>query len=171
MADLKSADDSLTRAAETDYGAAGYSLAPEVPEAAGIVAFLSSTLRKGSWVLPRRFRALAVLGNVEIDLRDAVIGVGVSTIEAVAVLGNLEITVPPHLAIECDGDSLFGSFTVRYEERVNTAAASGDRTVRITGTAYSGAVTVTVKGPDEGMLTRLRKMNLKRTLAAGEYSE
>jgi len=73
--------------------------------------------------------------------------------------------------VESDGDSLLGSFVVKYKGSVTPGAATGLRTVRITGTAYASSVEITVKGPDEGMLKRLRKMNLKRTLAAGEYSE
>lgn len=69
-------------------------------------------------MLPRHFRALAVLGNIELDLRDAVIGIGVSFIEAVAVMGNIEITVPPDVTVECDGDSLLGSFVVKYKGSV-----------------------------------------------------
>lgn len=169
MSDFKPAD-RLTSQSGAQYNPAGYPLVPETSRG-GVVAFLSSTEREGRWELPRHFRALAVLGNVELDLRDADIGLGVSVIEAVAVMGNIEITVPPDVAVECDGDSLLGSFTLKYKGRVNTAAATGDRTVRITGTAYASSVEISVKGPDEGMLTRLRKINLKRTLASGEISE
>jgi predicted membrane protein len=98
---------------------------------------------------------LAVLGNVEIDLRDAVIGIGVSVIEAVGVLGNVEILVPPEIAVECDGDGILGSFTLKYQGRINTAAATSERTIRVTGTAYAASVSVTVKGPDEDILTKL----------------
>ena len=121
----------------------------------GVVSFLSSTERQGSWRLPRRMRALAVLGNIELDLREAEIGFGVSVIEAVSVLGNIEVTVPPEVAVECEGDALLGNFTVQYEGRVNTALANRDRTIRITGNAYLASVTVKVKGPDEDMLARL----------------
>ena len=129
----------------------------------GIVSFLSSTEREGRWALPRHLRALAVLGNVEIDLRDAVIGIGVSVIEAVAVLGNVEILVPPEIAVECDGDAILGNFTLKYQGRVNTAVANRERTIRVTGTAYAASVSVIVKGPDEDVLTRLgRNLGLKR---------
>ena len=40
------------------------------------------------------------------------IGLGVSFIEAVAVMGNIEITVPPDVAVESDGDAVLGSFVV-----------------------------------------------------------
>ncbi len=129
----------------------------------GVVAFLSSTEREGRWELPRHLRALAVLGNVELDLRDAIVGVGLYVIEAVAVFGNVEIIVPPELHVECDGDALLGSFTLQYEGRVNTAAASREHTIRVTGSAYAAAVTVRVKGPDEDVLSKIgRNLGFKR---------
>ena len=85
--------------------------------AAGVVSFLSSNERKGRWEMPRQFRALAVLGNVELDLRDAEIGYGLSVVEAVAVMGGIDLIIPPHVTVECDGDSLLGSFTLKYEGR------------------------------------------------------
>jgi cell wall-active antibiotic response 4TMS protein YvqF len=123
----------------------------------GVVSFLSSTEKKGRWQLPRRYRVLAVMGNIEIDLRAAEIGYGLSEIEAVALLGNIEITVPPEVAVECDGDSFLGAFVLTYQGRANPAAACRDRVLRVTGTAYAGAVTVSVKGPDEKMLAKLSR--------------
>jgi predicted membrane protein len=104
-----------------------------------------------------------VLGSVEIDLRDASIGVGLSVIEAVSVLGSIEIIVPPEIAIECDGDALLGTFALEYEGRVNTALAGGDRTVRVIGSAYAASVTVRVKGPEEDLFAKLgRNLGLTR---------
>jgi Cell wall-active antibiotics response 4TMS YvqF len=159
MSDFKPTDQRLTGEDAADYNPAAYPLAPEIPRG-GVVSFLSSNERQGRWELPRHFRALAVLGNVELDLRDAVIGIGVSFIEVVAVMGNIEITVPPDVAVESDGDSLLGSFVVKYKNTVSAVAANGLRTVRITGTAYAASVEINVKGPDEGMLARLRKLSL-----------
>jgi hypothetical protein len=170
MADLKPADDRLTSPYDPPYNPAAYPLAPETSHG-GVVSFLSSNEREGQWELPRHFRALAVLGNIELDLREAIIGIGVSFIEAVGVMGNIEITVPPDVAVESDGDSLLGSFVVKYKGSATPAAATGLRTIRITGTAYASSVEIIVKGPDEGMLAKLKKMSLKRTPAAGEYSE
>ncbi|MDQ6872041.1 MAG: cell wall-active antibiotics response protein [Gemmatimonadota bacterium] len=140
-----------------------YAIAESSSPVTGIVAFLSSTEREGHWELPRHVRALAVLGNVELDLRNAIVGVGLYVIEAVAVLGNVEITVPPELHVECDGDALMGSFTLHYEGRVDTAAANREHTIRVTGSAYVASVTVRVKGPDEDVLSKLgRTLGFKR---------
>jgi hypothetical protein len=138
-------------------------LVRDTPAMSGVVSFLSSTEREGRWQLPRRFRALAVMGNVELDLREAEVGFGVSVIEAVAFMGNIEITIPPEISVECDGDSLLGTFTLKYRGRANPAAASRDRTVRVVGSAYAGSVSVNVKGPDEAMLAKIgRNLGFKR---------
>jgi hypothetical protein len=138
-------------------------LVRDTPTMSGVVSFLSSTERQGRWQLPRTFRALAVMGNVELDLREAEVGYGVSVIEAVAFIGNIEITIPPEIAVECDGDSLMGTFTLKYEGRANPAAASRDRIVRVVGSAYAGAVSVNVRGPDEAMLAKIgRNLGFKR---------
>ena len=159
MSDFKAEDHRLS---DPDYSRAqsqGTALAPpESPRVQGVVSFLSSTEREGKWELPRRFRALAVLGNVELDLRAADIGYGLSVIEAVAVMGNIEITVPPEIAVECDGDSFMGTFTLKYHGRASPSAANRERTLRVTGSAFAGAVTVSVKGPDDkSILRRLRR--------------
>jgi len=172
MSDFKAEDYRLTKpggpprnyASEHDQPARNYAsehdepqqpLTPDTRSASGVVSFLSSHEREGRWHLPRRFRALAVMGNVELDLRSAEIGYGLSVIEAVAVMGNIEITISPDITVECDGDSLLGTFVLKYDGRANPAAANRDKVVRVTGTAYVSAVTIHVKGPDEKLLARL----------------
>ena len=161
MADFRAEDyrltDPLLSRAEEEHPRADGQLAPVSQSMAGVVSFLSSNERKGRWQLPRRFRALSVLGNVELDLRDAEIGYGLSVIEAVAVLGNIEITVPPDVAVECDGDGLLGSFALKYHRGANPSSANRDRVLRITGSAYAGNVEVVVKGPSEAMLNKIAR--------------
>src|SRR6478736_1705937 len=117
MADFQSADQRSAGESGAQYNQEAY-LVP-APNRGGVVSFLSSNEREGRWELPRHFRALAVLGNVELDLREAEVGYGLSVIEAVAVLGNVEIKVSPEITVECDGDSLMGTFTLRYEGRAS----------------------------------------------------
>ena len=156
MSDFRAEDYRLTNPSQP---AAEYprDVAPYTPSMSGVASFLSSTERQGRWELPRHFRALAVMGNVELDLREAEIGYGLSVIEAVTFMGNIELTIPPHVTVECAGDSLLGTFTLKYDGRTSPGQASGDRVIRVTGTAYMGAVTVSVKGPNEKMLKRLAR--------------
>jgi predicted membrane protein len=126
-----------------------------VPERSGAVAFLSSVNRKGDWVLPRNFRVAALLGSVELDLTRARIGPGVSHIEIRSIMGSVEIVVPHHVRIECEGDPIVGSFEVQW--KAQSAAAPEDPVVRITGTAIMGSVEVKVVDPNApGLLEKLR---------------
>ncbi|MFL5478626.1 MAG: LiaF domain-containing protein [Gemmatimonadaceae bacterium] len=156
MGDFRAEDQRL---ANSGYSPpeSGNELALNPRSISGVVSFLSSNEKKGPWQLSRRFRALAVLGSVELDLRTAEVGYGLSEIEAVALLGNVEITVPPDIAVECDGDSFMGNFVLKYDGRVSPSMANRERIVRITGSAYAGSVTVNVKGPDEAMMKRLSR--------------
>ena len=51
----------------------------DVPANRGIAAMFSSTVRNDNWVLPRLLRVLAMVGNVELDLSQVRMGLGVST--------------------------------------------------------------------------------------------
>ena len=125
MADFKAEDYRLTKPVAPTRNYVSERDEPEQPLArdtqstSGVVSFLSSNEREGRWHLPRRFRALAVMGNVELDLRAAEIGYGLSVIEAVAVMGNIEITISPDITVESDGDSLLGTFVLKYDGRAN----------------------------------------------------
>src|SRR6187431_2418313 len=88
--------------------AANTALAPLSP-APRAVAVLGSVERRGQ-LAARASGALAVLGSVVIDLRDVSMPPGITTLQVSAVLGSVEIIVPPNLAVESAGASILGSF-------------------------------------------------------------
>jgi hypothetical protein len=126
-----------------------------IPQHRGAVSFLSHVKRGGDWILPRVFRAVAVMGNVELDLSCVRIGAGTSQIEILAVMGSVTILVPPDLRVECEGDPLVGSFEVKRE--IASASSPDAPLVRITGTAFMSSVEVKVVDPNApGWFERLR---------------
>lgn len=126
-----------------------------IPEHTGVGAWLGNVKREGEWIVPRSLRSFTFMGNLELDLTYAHIGEGTSEMEIRCVLGNVTITVPPDIRVLCDGESFAGSFDV---ERVgNTIPPSGAPTVRISGAAYFGNVTIRVVDPNApGFLARLK---------------
>jgi hypothetical protein len=120
--------------------------AESVPDRRGVVACMAHSVRSSKWVLPRLFRAVAILGEVTIDLTRVQIGPGVSEIEVLAIMGQVNIIVPHNLNVECDGDSVMGEFRVRKDsDGIPVPEAPA---VRIRGSVYMGNVKVRIVDPN-----------------------
>lgn len=117
-----------------------------VPPVRGVTAFLSAQTRAGDWILPRLFRAVSFWGSVTIDLTSARFGAGTSSIEVVAIMGSVEVFVPPDVRVECDGDAFIGSFELQGQK--SSRPGEGAPTVHVTGNAYLGSVEVKVIDPN-----------------------
>ncbi|HEX6576034.1 MAG TPA: LiaF domain-containing protein [Gemmatimonadaceae bacterium] len=116
-----------------------------VPLRNGVTVWWSNIKREGEWILPRIFRVFTFMGNAELDLTFARLGQGTSEIEIRCIFGNVEIRVPPDIRVQCDGDGIAGSFEV---ERVGEVPPPADDSpvLRVSGTAYMGAVTIKIMG-------------------------
>ncbi|HEX3774902.1 MAG TPA: LiaF domain-containing protein [Polyangiaceae bacterium] len=115
------------------------------------VAILGSVERRGHWAVARASSALAVLGSVVIDLRDVALPAGVTTLEVSAVLGSIEILVPPNLAVESEGSGILGSF-----EGVHRVPPEPDPDLpilRVQGRAVLGSIEVVTR-PDDARMAR-----------------
>ncbi len=115
-------------------------LAKTAPRQANALAVLGSLQRSGPGKLADGTRAVAVFGNVELDLRDVVLEPGVTDLVCRAVFGNIEITVPPDLAVECVGAGVLGSFSSVH--RIPPEGGEGRVVLRIVGAAVFGNVEV-----------------------------
>jgi hypothetical protein len=117
-----------------------------IPPRGGVVAFFASVSRGADWVLPQHLRIAAALGNVELNLTRAQIGPGTSEIRVISVMGNVEITIPPGVRVDCDGEPLLGVFEVKQGPGAPLPADAP--TLRITGSAILGCVEVRVRRSD-----------------------
>jgi hypothetical protein len=116
-----------------------------IPERSGVVAWWSSAKRQGEWVLPRAFRAFTCMGNVELDLTNARMGSGTTEMELNCFMGAIDVIVPPDIHVLCDGEGMFGTFEVKRTG--NTTPPADVPTLRISGTAYFGAITIKIVDP------------------------
>jgi hypothetical protein len=92
--------------------------------------------RDGRWVVPASFPVLAVFGEVELDLREAVLHSGRTIIYATVVAGTLHLIVPAGVAVETSGTSVL-TRTVNRTARMPGHGQSGEPAG--TGAAGSGA--------------------------------
>ncbi|GGR77098.1 hypothetical protein Snoj_79880 [Streptomyces nojiriensis] len=82
-----------------------------------IVAVCSSSARKGRWRPGAHTRAISVMGDINIDLTEAVFEQQVTEINVTCVLGNVEVLVPENVTLRGYGSGVLGNFEVRGEGR------------------------------------------------------
>ena len=109
------------------------------------MSVFGSTTRSGSWAVPRHLEVRAIFGNVELDFCEAVLPAGVVELDLSAVFGNIEITVPPHLAIEAEGNAILGNFD--HVARAPSQAAPDAPVLRITGRSVFANVEIHMRLP------------------------
>lgn len=109
------------------------------------VAVMGGTRRAGRWVPPAEMAAVALMGGVELDFRDAILEQGVTEINCFAFWGGVEITVPPNVEVESTGFALMGGFD--QEAKVDTRPGPGAPTIKVNGFALMGAVEIKVAEP------------------------
>lgn len=105
------------------YAAAGY--AGQQPTgglpAETLVAVCSSSSRKGRWRPGANTRAVSVLGDITIDLTEAVFQQQVTEINVTCVLGNVEILVPENVTLRGYGSGVLGNVEVHGEGQASGA--------------------------------------------------
>jgi len=130
-----------------------------------ISAIFSSVERRGAWQVPSALKARSVFGNTELDFRAAQFAAGVTELCVRAVFGNVEIVVPPHLAVEVEGSAVFGNF----EQGAHPVADPERPLLRIVGSAVFGNVEVRtmLPGETEADAARRRKRERKELADGG----
>ncbi|MFH8500118.1 DUF1707 SHOCT-like domain-containing protein [Streptomyces coeruleorubidus] len=116
------------------------------------VAVMSGFQRKGHWTMPRRFTCLAFWGGGEIDLREANFADREVEINAIAIMGGIDVIVPPGVEVVVRGIGVMGGFDHQEE---GVPGVPGAPRVIITGFAFWGGVGVQRK------LTRAEKQRLR----------
>ncbi|MCX4762448.1 DUF1707 domain-containing protein [Streptomyces sp. NBC_01275] len=103
------------------------------------VAVMSGFQRKGRWTVPRRFTCFAFWGGGEIDLREANFAAGEVEINCIAIMGGMQIVVPPGVEVVVRGIGVMGGFD--HSESGVPADPGGPRVI-VTGFAFWGGVGV-----------------------------
>lgn len=126
-----------------------------VPGARQSWAVMSGVNRRGSWVVPRTYTVVAMMGGAQIDLTAATLESREVVIRVVAMMGGAEIIVPPDVSVVVDGFGLMGGFDDARSDA--TLPVPGAPVVRITGVAVMGGVSV--RRPKPGGTLGIRRMH------------
>lgn len=133
-------------------------VAPVAPaEFVRITSVFASTRRAGSWTVPLEIQALVMLGELTLDLRDAVFDADVLDIDVSVTLGAFKLVVPVGTQVENEIEETLSS------SEHSTRSARGQRPngllVRIRGRALLASVEIkerypTGMGPEKGSFWR-----------------
>jgi Domain of unknown function (DUF1707)/Cell wall-active antibiotics response 4TMS YvqF len=102
------------------------------------IAILSGARRVGGWVLPRKYVAVAVMGGVELDLREAQFSEPEVTLHAYTLMGGIQITVPEDVDVDVSGIAFMGGF----DHNASGPGVPGAPRLRVIGFAMMGGVEV-----------------------------
>jgi hypothetical protein len=138
-----------------------------VPDRQTELAIWSGRVRKGAWVPARKIRAFGFMGGVELDFREALLSGETIQIEAGAVMGAVEIVVPPGVRVQTEGFAFMGAFEENTEAAESLPADAP--LIRVSGFAFMGGVDVTSRYPGETPreARRRRKEAARRRLTDG----
>lgn len=126
------------------------------PTSTVAVGILGGFQRKGAWIVPESFNAVAFWGGGQLDLREARFAGAEVTIHAYAVMGGIEILVPEDAEVHVSGIGIMGGFD---HGAAGTGTPGGPR-IRVKGVAFWGGVSVDRRPTDEEL--RRRKLERKR---------
>lgn len=103
------------------------------------VGVMSGFQRKGRWTAPRRFTCVAFWGGGEIDLREAHFEAGEIVVNCVAIMGGVNVIVPPGVEVVVRGIGIMGGFDHGQE---GVPGDPGAPRVVLSGFAFWGGVGV-----------------------------
>ncbi|HEY7766594.1 DUF1707 SHOCT-like domain-containing protein [Longimicrobium sp.] len=136
-----------------------------------IVGIMGGAERSGAWAPAKMTTVIAVMGGVDLDLREARFAPGVTEINILAIMGGVDIVVPPGVHLDVNGIGIMGGFGQKGH---TDAPADGSAPVlRISGFAMMGGVGVSVRLPGEKASDAKRRERLSREaakLASGRRS-
>jgi hypothetical protein len=108
------------------------------------LAIMCGQNRRGAWEIGPRHNALALMGGITLDLREAVFAANEVVIYANAVMGGVDILVNPGTRVSVDGVGIMGDFSQR-RDRVEPQVDASSPLVRVRGIALMGGVGVVRK--------------------------
>ena len=110
-----------------------------------VVAIMGGATRKGHWSPARTNFAFTLMGGAELDFRDAALPRGVTQVQVLAIMGGVDIIVPPGVNVESHGIGIMGGFEDAGEQDHDPSAP----TLRIAGLAVMGGVDISVRHSGE----------------------
>lgn len=135
----------------------------QVRDTGFIIGILGGGERTGRWIPARKNYVMGVLGGAKLDLREALLGPGVTEVNIFAMCGGVEILVPPGLSVEVDGLAIMGGFSNHSEAPMTFDP--DEPFLRVRGLAIMGGAEVQVRLRGETKRQARKRRKLERSEA------
>lgn len=135
-------------------------LPDQVRERQYLVACLGGTERKGSWTPARKNMVLSIMGGTLLDFREAHLAAGVTEVDIFAMMGGIDIIVPPGVVVDSSGIAILGSFAHGPGPQPGTPTDAP--VIRIGGLVIMGSVEIKVRMPGESARQARKRLREER---------
>jgi hypothetical protein len=159
---------------EEPVAAAGPTVRDDLPppqsRTPNIVAVFSGAERNGRWLVEPQTNVVSVFGGIEIDLRQAVLSQREVTLNIVAIMGAVNITVPPGVRVTSSVADVFGNTSLPGEGTIDPNAP----VVTLTGMALFSSVSVQRRNPGSSRTSGQmdhREVHSEQRRLHGEFRE
>lgn len=122
--------------------AASGRLREAVRDSRTLVAFMGGVERRGNWSPGRRNVVIAFMGGADLDFRDVDLPPGETDVFILAMMGGVDIVVPPDMLVDASGVAIMGGFGHSSAPR---DPAPDARVLRINGFCFMGGVDISVR--------------------------
>ncbi len=126
------------------------------------VAVFGEAKREGAWTPAEDTKAIAVMGSVVLDLREARLATREISVFALSFFGSVEIVVPPGLDVECGVSAVFGGVEHKPPEPPQPPFGPERPCVRVRGISVFGSVEVHYRYPGESKREAKRRTRLEK---------
>lgn len=107
-----------------------------------LIAFMGGVERRGNWSPGRKNVVIAFMGGADLDFRDVDLPPGETEVFVFAMMGGVDIVVPPELVVDASGIAIMGGFGHSSAPRNPSPASS---VLRINGFCLMGGVDISVR--------------------------
>jgi hypothetical protein len=126
-----------------------------LPRYSSSISVMSTTKRTGAWVLEDGHTAFALMGSVQLDLREAQFASPEVVVNAHALMGEVKLVVDAGTTVVMEGHGVMGEYS-EQRARVPFDPSLGGPVLRVRGVALMGTVRVRRRGrPGDGRKRRL----------------
>lgn len=134
--------------------------ATHIREQQTLFAMMGGVDRRGRWQPAHSTNVITIMGGASLDFREVDLPPGETEVSVFALMGGVEIIVPPGMNVDAGGFAIMGGF--EHKEYIASARDPNAPVLRVDGFVFMGGVDVQVRYPGETQKDMQRRQREER---------